>query len=180
SENEHFGTVPNPLRAGRVAGGSSGGSAAALAAGLAEAALGTDSGGSIRIPSACCRTVGLKPTWGPVPLDRWFPPPPSFAHAGPLARDVEGCEALMKAVAPGFEPTEVALDDLQVGVAWTEHAGPLVRKRVEAAAELFPDRRRLELPPASVGAAFRGEVAPLPPHPFPHHPTPSAPTLPPP
>ncbi|HKD33279.1 MAG TPA: amidase [Gaiellaceae bacterium] len=159
SENEHFGTVPNPLRAGRVAGGSSGGSAAALAAGLAEAALGTDSGGSIRIPSACCGTVGLKPTWGLVPLDGCFPLAPSFDHAGPMARDVEGCEALMKAVAPGFEPTEVALDDLQVGVAWTEHAGPLVRKRVEAAAELFPDRRRLELPPASVGAAFRGEVA---------------------
>src|ERR671937_357603 len=54
SENPHFGTVPNPRAPGRVAGGSSGGSAAALTAGLADAALGTDSGGSIRIPAACC------------------------------------------------------------------------------------------------------------------------------
>ena len=54
SENPHFGTVPNPVAPGRVAGGSSGGNAAALAAGLADAALGTDSGGSVRIPAACC------------------------------------------------------------------------------------------------------------------------------
>jgi aspartyl-tRNA(Asn)/glutamyl-tRNA(Gln) amidotransferase subunit A len=160
SENEHFGTVPNPLRAGRIAGGSSGGSAAALAAGLADAALGSDSGGSIRIPSACCGTVGLKPTWGLVPLDGCFPLAPSFDHTGPMARDVAGCEALMEGLAPGFAPTEVVLDEVQVGVAWTEHADPLVRKRVEAATELFPNRRRLELPLAEgVGAAFRGEVA---------------------
>src|SRR5581483_2270850 len=62
SENPHFGTVPNPVAPGRVAGGSSGGSAAALAAGLADAALGTDTGGSIRIPAACCGVVGFKPT----------------------------------------------------------------------------------------------------------------------
>ena len=91
SENEHFGTVPNPVAPGRVAGGSSGGSAAALAAGLAEAALGTDSGGSIRIPSACCGTVGFKPTYGLVPLDGCFPLAPSFDHAGPMASDVAGC-----------------------------------------------------------------------------------------
>ena len=60
--NPHYGTVPNPSHPGRMAGGSSGGSAAALAAGLADAALGTDSGGSIRIPAACCGVVGFKPT----------------------------------------------------------------------------------------------------------------------
>jgi aspartyl-tRNA(Asn)/glutamyl-tRNA(Gln) amidotransferase subunit A len=60
SENPHFGTVPNPRAPGRIAGGSSGGSAAALAAGLADAALGTDSGGSIRIPAACCGVGGVK------------------------------------------------------------------------------------------------------------------------
>jgi aspartyl-tRNA(Asn)/glutamyl-tRNA(Gln) amidotransferase subunit A len=160
SENEHFGTVPNPVRAGRVAGGSSGGSAAALVAGLAEAALGTDSGGSIRIPSACCGTVGLKPTWGLVPLDGCFPLSPSFDHAGPMARDVDGCARMMEALVPGFEATEIQLDELEVGVAWTEHADPLVRARVEAAAKLFPHQRRLELPLAhGIGAAFRGEVA---------------------
>jgi aspartyl-tRNA(Asn)/glutamyl-tRNA(Gln) amidotransferase subunit A len=160
SENEHFGTVPNPLRAGRVAGGSSGGSAAALAAGLAEAALGTDSGGSIRIPSACCGTVGLKPTWGLVPLDGCFPLAPSFDHAGPMARDVDTCVRMLEALAPGFEPTVLQLDELQVGIAWTEHADPLVARRVEAAAEHFPHSRRLDLPLAhGIGAAFRGEVA---------------------
>jgi aspartyl-tRNA(Asn)/glutamyl-tRNA(Gln) amidotransferase subunit A len=160
SENEHFGTVPNPLRAGHVAGGSSGGSAAALAAGLADVALGTDSGGSIRIPSACCGTVGLKPTWGLVPLDGCFPLAPSFDHAGPMARDVAGCADLLAALVPGFEPTEVALEGLEVGVAWTEHADPLVRERVEAAAALFPRSRTLELPLAhGIGPAFQGEVA---------------------
>src|SRR6266511_906305 len=58
SQNPHYGTVPNPRAPGRLAGGSSGGSAAALTAGLADAALGTDSGGSIRIPAACCGIVG--------------------------------------------------------------------------------------------------------------------------
>jgi aspartyl-tRNA(Asn)/glutamyl-tRNA(Gln) amidotransferase subunit A len=63
-----------------------------------------------------------------------------------MARDVDGCERMLQALAPGFEPTEVALDDLEVGIAWTELADPLVRARVEAAAERFPSRRPLELP----------------------------------
>ena len=60
SENPHYGTVPNPIAPGRIAGGSSGGSAAALAAGMADAALGSDTAGSIRCPSAFCGTVGLR------------------------------------------------------------------------------------------------------------------------
>ena len=74
SENPHYGAVPNPIAPGRIAGGSSGGSAAALAAGLADAALGTDSGGSIRIPAACCGIIGFKPTSAPCPstaASRW-------------------------------------------------------------------------------------------------------------
>ena len=131
---------------GHVAGGSSGGSAAALAAGLADAALGSDSGGSIRIPAACCGVTGFKPTWGLVPIEGCFPLAPSYDHAGPMARDVEGCERMLQALVPGFEPAEIELGDVEVGVAWTELADPLVRARVEAAAELFPRRRRLELP----------------------------------
>ena len=146
SENEHFGPVPNPRYPGRIAGGSSGGSAAALAAGLADAALGSDSGGSIRIPAACCGVTGFKPTWGLVPIEGCFPLAPSYDHAGPMARDVEGCEQMLQALVPGFEPTEVDLGEVEVGVAWTELADALVRARVEAAAELFPRRRRLELP----------------------------------
>src|SRR6185436_14665885 len=160
SENEHFGPVPNPRYPGRVAGGSSGGSAAALAVGDADAALGTDSGGSIRIPAACCGVTGFKPTWGLVPIDGCFPLAPSYDHAGPMARDVESCERMMQALVPGFEPLEVALEDVEAGVAWTELADPLVQARVEAAAELFPRRRRLELPLADgFYDAFSREVA---------------------
>jgi aspartyl-tRNA(Asn)/glutamyl-tRNA(Gln) amidotransferase subunit A len=160
SENEHFGPVPNPRYPGHVAGGSSGGSAAALAAGLADAALGTDSGGSIRIPAACCGVTGFKPTFGLVPLDGCFPLAPSFDHAGPMARDVATCEAMMVVLAPGFEPREVSLDELEVGIAWTGEAEPLVRERVEAAAALFPQARRLELPPGDdFYDSFSREVA---------------------
>jgi aspartyl-tRNA(Asn)/glutamyl-tRNA(Gln) amidotransferase subunit A len=160
SENPHFGTVPNPLAAGRLAGGSSGGSAAALAAGLADAALGTDSGGSIRIPAACCGVVGFKPSYGLVPLDGCFPLAPSFDHAGPMARDVAGCARMMEALVPGFAQEEIELNDVEVGIAWTELADAQVRARVEAATELFPRRRKLDLPLAhSIGPAFRREVA---------------------
>ena len=62
SQNPHYGTVPNPAAPGRTSGGSSGGTAAAIAAGLVDVGLGTDSGGSIRIPAACCGIAGFKPT----------------------------------------------------------------------------------------------------------------------
>jgi aspartyl-tRNA(Asn)/glutamyl-tRNA(Gln) amidotransferase subunit A len=161
SENQHYGTVPNPLAAGRVAGGSSGGCAAALAAGLADAALGTDSGGSIRIPSACCGTTGFKPTFGLVPVEGCFPLAPSFDHAGPMARDVDGCERMLRALVPNFRPLELGdLGDVRVGVAWTELADPLVRHRVEQAAALFPDARPLELPlPDGIAPLFEREAA---------------------
>jgi aspartyl-tRNA(Asn)/glutamyl-tRNA(Gln) amidotransferase subunit A len=147
SLNVHFGAVPNPIAPGRIAGGSSGGSAAALAAGLAEAALGTDSGGSIRIPSACCGTVGLKPTYGLVPLEGCFPLAPSYDHAGPMARDVAGCTAMMSALVPGFaEQGLESPEELRIGVAWLEHADPGVRERVRAATELFPRRENVDLP----------------------------------
>jgi aspartyl-tRNA(Asn)/glutamyl-tRNA(Gln) amidotransferase subunit A len=147
SENPHYGTVPNPVAPGRVAGGSSGGSAAALAAGLADAALGSDSAGSIRIPSACCGTTGLKPTHGLVAIDGCWPLAPSYDVAGPMAHDVAGCARMMEALVDDFAPAMIgSLEDVRIGVAWTERADPLVRARVEAAAALFPDRRALDLP----------------------------------
>jgi aspartyl-tRNA(Asn)/glutamyl-tRNA(Gln) amidotransferase subunit A len=103
SQNLHYGVVPNPSFPGRTAGGSSGGSAAALALGEVEGALGTDTGGSIRIPAACCGIVGFKPTFGLVPIEGVFPLAPSFDHAGPMARSVEGCIEQMRALVPGFE-----------------------------------------------------------------------------
>ena len=161
SVNPHYGTVPNPRWPGRMAGGSSGGSAAAVAAGLAEVGLGTDSGGSIRIPAACCGLVGFKPSFGLVPLDGCFPLAPSFDHGGPIAASVEACAAAMDALAPELaRAAPVRLDELRVGVAWLEHADPLVRARVEEAASLFPSPHRLDLPVAEgVGPAFAREVA---------------------
>jgi aspartyl-tRNA(Asn)/glutamyl-tRNA(Gln) amidotransferase subunit A len=161
SQNPHFGTVPNPIAPGRLAGGSSGGSAAALAAGLCELALGSDSGGSIRIPAAWCGVVGFKPTYGRVSLDGCFPLAPSFDHAGPMARTVEECEDAMRALAPGFEPCRLeSLEEVRVGVAWTEAADPLVRARVEEGAARFPRRRALELPATdNTYEGFMREVA---------------------
>jgi aspartyl-tRNA(Asn)/glutamyl-tRNA(Gln) amidotransferase subunit A len=161
SENPHYGRVPNPLAEGRSAGGSSGGSAAALAAGLADAALGSDSAGSIRIPAACCGIVGFKPSFGLVPIDGCFPLAPSFDHAGPMAPDVAGCARMMEALVSGFKPTEIELADFAVGVAWLDEADPLVRARVEEAAEKFPNRRELTLgvPDRDQwGPAFRREA----------------------
>src|SRR5213076_1617998 len=100
SQNEHFGTVPNPGFPGRLAGGSSGGSAAAIAAGEVELALGTDSGGSIRIPAAWCGIAGFKPTYGLVSSDGCFPLAPSYDHVGPMASTVDGCVQLLQALVP--------------------------------------------------------------------------------
>jgi aspartyl-tRNA(Asn)/glutamyl-tRNA(Gln) amidotransferase subunit A len=147
SENPHYGTVPNPIAPGRIAGGSSGGSAAALAAGMADAALGSDTAGSIRAPSACCGTVGFKPTFGLVPTAGCFPLAPSFDHVGPMARTVADCTRMMAALAPDLDPVpNIAADDVRVGVAWVGEADPLVRARVEEAAAKFPNRSELNLP----------------------------------
>jgi aspartyl-tRNA(Asn)/glutamyl-tRNA(Gln) amidotransferase subunit A len=161
SVNPHYGIVPNPAFPGRMAGGSSGGSAAALAAGLADYALGTDSGGSIRIPAACCAVVGFKPSYGLVSTDGVFPLAPSFDHAGPMARSVAECAELMELLADDFVPSELeSLEDLTVGLAWLDRAEPLVHARVREAADNFPGRRDVEFPLAEkIGPAFMREVA---------------------
>ena len=163
SENPHFGDVVNPLDSGRTPGGSSGGSAAALAAGMCDLALGTDSGGSIRIPAACCGIAGFKPTHGLVPLDGVFPLAPSFDHAGPMARSVRECADALEVLAPGFgrmgDPGVLA--QLEVGVAWLDHADPRVATRVRDAASLFGGVRPVAFPLAQrpLSSVFRREVA---------------------
>jgi aspartyl-tRNA(Asn)/glutamyl-tRNA(Gln) amidotransferase subunit A len=154
--------VPNPVAPGRLAGGSSGGSAAALAARLADAALGSDTAGSIRIPAACCGVVGFKPSFGLVPIDGCFPLAPTFDHVGPMARSVAGCVAMMDALAPDLdEPPALDPGDLEVGVAWIGEADPLVAARVTEAAGAFPLRRELVLPtmPAEVAKVRLRETA---------------------
>jgi aspartyl-tRNA(Asn)/glutamyl-tRNA(Gln) amidotransferase subunit A len=161
SVNPHYGTVPNPAFPGRMAGGSSGGSAAALAAGIADAALGTDSGGSVRIPAACCGIVGFKPSYGLVSLEGCFPLAPSFDHVGPMARTVDGCVEMLRALADGFEPVELqSLEEVQVGIAWLEHADPLVHARVREAAALVPRSHELDFPFTSkLSVVFMRDVA---------------------
>jgi len=104
--NPWFGTPENPLDSALVPGGSSSGSAVAVAVGDADIAFGSDTGGSIRIPSACCGTAGLKTTWGRVPLDGVWPLAPTLDTVGPMARDVSGLEAGMALLEPGFATPE--------------------------------------------------------------------------
>ncbi|MGH3001554.1 MAG: amidase [Gaiellaceae bacterium] len=156
SRNLHYGVVPNPAFPGRTAGGSSGGSAAALAAGLADGALGTDTGGSIRIPAACCGVTGFKPGFGVVPIEGVFPLAPSFDHAGPMARDVGGCVELMGGLVPGFAVG--AVGDVRVAYAWAERCRPLVGARVHAVAAML-DAVPVDFPTAEdVVPAFMREV----------------------
>ncbi len=161
SQNDHYGTVPNPAAPGRSTGGSSGGSAAALAGGYADLALGTDTGGSIRIPAACCAIVGFKPTFGLVSMDGVFPLAPSFDHAGPMARDVAGCQEAMRILCPGqsFDAT-VEAGTLSVALAWSALADPLVQARVEAAAALLGPVTPVDFPePTGTLPAFQQEIA---------------------
>jgi aspartyl-tRNA(Asn)/glutamyl-tRNA(Gln) amidotransferase subunit A len=105
SVNPHYGACRNPWALERVAGGSSGGSAAALAARFCPGALGTDTGGSIRVPAALCGVVGLKPTFGRVSLRGVIPLSWNLDHVGPMARRV-GDAALLLQVMAGYDARE--------------------------------------------------------------------------
>src|SRR6204780_735437 len=113
--NEYFGTPVNPLDPTRVPGGSSSGSAVAVANGEADVAYGSDTGGSVRIPAACCGTTGLKTTWGRLPLTGVWPLAPSFDTVGPMARTVEGLVTGMELLEPGFSVAGQEGSDLVIG-----------------------------------------------------------------
>ncbi len=98
TNNPHYGPTRNPWDLERIPGGSSGGSAAALAAGLCYASVGTDTGGSIRIPAALCGIVGFKPTWGAVSCDGVVPLSPTLDHVGPLTRTAADAAILLNAI----------------------------------------------------------------------------------
>jgi aspartyl-tRNA(Asn)/glutamyl-tRNA(Gln) amidotransferase subunit A len=157
NDNPHFGACINPWDASRITGGSSGGSAAALAAGLCLGSLGSDTGGSIRIPASLCGVVGLKPTFGRVSLRGVMPLSWNLDHAGPMARRVRDAAILLQAVA-GFDPEDPGSQDkpvddyqaaLQDGVrgwrvalatgAYFTKTEPEVLQAVRAAARLFEE-----------------------------------------
>ena len=151
------GDTRNPRDVSRTSGGSSGGSAALVAAGVCELAIGSDTGGSIRIPAAYCGIVGLKPSYGLVPLDGVFPLSPACDHAGTLTATVAGTTALLSVIssAPVVEAAvvEAAVVDAAVvdaavatparsavvGVLAAELADPSVTPEVRAAVQAALD-----------------------------------------
>jgi amidase len=101
--NPWYGTPVNPLGKNLVPGGSSSGAAVAVALDRADVAFGSDTGGSVRIPAACCGVAGLKTTHGRVSLEGVWPLAPSLDSIGPMAKDVRGLIEGMKLLEPGFE-----------------------------------------------------------------------------
>jgi amidase len=115
--NHWAGTPVNPKDPRRVPGGSSSGSAVAVATGEADVALGTDTGGSIRIPAACCGVAGLKTAWGRVPAKGVYPLAPSLDVVGPIGKDVAAVELGMRLIEPGFAaPARAELTAARLGV----------------------------------------------------------------
>jgi len=155
--NPHYGTCHNPWNRECVPGGSSGGSAAALAARLCAGALGTDTGGSIRVPAALCGIVGLKPTFGRGSVRGVIPLSWNLDHVGPMARRVEDAAILLQVIA-GYDPQDpysqnVRVDDYAVSLGagvkewrvalaqgeYFERTQPEVWQAVLQAAQVFAD-----------------------------------------
>jgi amidase len=130
--NVHEQPPLNPIDATRIPGGSSSGSAVVVARGEADVALGTDTGGSIRIPAACCGIAGLKTTWGRIRLDGVWPLAPSLDTVGPLARDVAGLELGMRLLDPTYAPREIH-EATVVRLVPTIQVDPLVDSAVDDA-----------------------------------------------
>ncbi len=134
--NPHWGVARNPWDETRIPGGSSGGSAIAVAAGLCAASLGTDTGGSVRIPAALCGCVGLKPTYGEIPLDGVVPLGRSLDHAGPITRTVADAGVVFEVVAATSLKGSPRVRELRVGVPrqfFFERVTPGVAARVKEA-----------------------------------------------
>jgi 2-dehydropantoate 2-reductase len=137
--NPRVGDTRNPRDPAQTSGGSSGGSAAVVAAGVCDLAIGTDTGGSIRIPAAYCGVVGLKPTYGLVPTDGVFPLSPSLDHAGTLTATAADSIALLQAIA-GPLPAPPAAGVPVLGVLSAQLADPSVTPEVREAVRTALDR----------------------------------------
>ena len=137
--NPDVGDTRNPRDPARTSGGSSGGSAALVAAGVCDLAIGTDTGGSIRIPAAYCGVVGLKPTYGLVPTDGVFPLSPILDHAGTLTATAADSIALLQVMA-GPLPASPAAGVPVIGVLSAQLGDPSVTPEVRAAVQTAFDR----------------------------------------
>ncbi|MDE3077392.1 MAG: amidase, partial [Chloroflexota bacterium] len=150
----HFGPVHNPWQLDHITGGSSSGSGAAVAAGICPMALGSDTGGSIRIPAAMCGVVGLKPTYGRVSNEGVVPLAWSLDHVGPLTATVEDAGLSLQAMSdfrlPALEPGG---SGFRVGVCrnfFFEHLHAEVRRLVESALPLAGELREVHIPHANL------------------------------
>jgi aspartyl-tRNA(Asn)/glutamyl-tRNA(Gln) amidotransferase subunit A len=162
-----MGTSHNPWATDRISGGSSGGSAVALAAGFVPLALGSDTGGSIRVPSSFCGTVGLKPTYGRISLEGIFPLAGSLDHPGPMARNPADA-ALLLGVLVDEAPSSASPDGLRgvrVGLCPDMHLTPLspeietaYRAATEAAAGAGAELVEVPLPEAAGAYQAFGSV----------------------
>ncbi|HEX5997719.1 MAG TPA: amidase [Jiangellales bacterium] len=130
-DNVEFGTPVNPVAPDRIPGGSSSGSAVAVASGEADVGLGTDTGGSVRIPAACCGIVGLKTSWGRIPTTGVWPLAPSLDTVGTLARTVAEVAAGMRMISPGW--TMAARPGRVVGRLRIDGVDPEVDDLIDAA-----------------------------------------------
>jgi aspartyl-tRNA(Asn)/glutamyl-tRNA(Gln) amidotransferase subunit A len=169
-QNAFYGDAGNPRRPGRITGGSSSGNAAALAAGIAPLALGSDTGGSVRMPAACCDVVGMKPLLGALSTDGMFPLCPSFDTPGPMARSVADCarcyEVLAGAPRRAGEPRRLRVGALtgMPGLAPDTPVPERDERSLAFAARLEAlgmrcDEVALPVPDASVWPVFYGEAA---------------------
>ncbi|SCU96390.1 Glutamyl-tRNA(Gln) amidotransferase subunit A [Cupriavidus necator] len=157
NENSHFGPVRNPWDTTRVPGGSSGGSAAAVAAGLAPAATGTDTGGSIRQPSSFSGITGIKPTYGRVSRYGMIAFASSLDQAGPMAHSAEDCALLLNAMA-GFDPRDsTSITPAQGGVD-EDYTRLLGQPRAGATAERPLAGLRIGLPKEYFGKGLSADV----------------------
>ena len=150
--NPHYGTPKNPWDRARMPGGSSSGSGVAVAAGLAAGALGTDTGGSVRIPASLCGIVGLKPTYGRVSRAGVIPLAWSLDHVGPMTRTVADAALLLQALA-GRDPADPSTADVPVPDYRRALEGGIRGLRLGLPTDLFFERLDPEVRAAVLGAA---------------------------
>jgi aspartyl-tRNA(Asn)/glutamyl-tRNA(Gln) amidotransferase subunit A len=168
--NPHYGPARNPWDRRRISGGSSGGSAVSLAAGVGYGSIGTDTGGSVRIPSALCGTVGLKPTYGSIPCEGVTPLSWSLDHVGPMARRVEDVALLFEVMSgrelPVAPTTRARLSGTRIGIHrryffdnLVEEVAVAVERAVAELVRLGGELVEIDVPEIDLQGACRNAIA---------------------